>query len=197
MKGRHLFAAIGALALAGAALSFGLGANHHLSSRTGTPGSLEHLNAPEETTMPRADNSADASSYGSVQQPVQRRFPDRNLLRPPGLRKLIPIMHSAPSLRRSPWSLQRLSVPRMQAALQDHQSAADRQLREHRQGVPDSSRFSAADAFPFAGSSKLRASGRTHREFEVVEQTLFQNQEKWEASGDVKALLPPCSARQK
>jgi protein-disulfide isomerase len=190
VKGRHLFAAIVALALAGAALSFGLGANHHLSSRTVTPGSLEHLNAPAETRMPRADNSAevasDAERSAASSQPLSGPQPAQAS----GIAEVD--THNAFGSKLAPITMEVYS---------DFQCPACKQLfKTTNQPLIDNyvntgKVYLIHRDFPLPMHSHSREAASYARaaahigKFETVEQALFQNQEKWEASGDVKGTV--------
>jgi len=70
----------------------------------------------------------------------------------------------------------------------------ERQLRFEWKSVLDSSRLSAAHARLFPLPRDTRAP-RTARQFEQVEQVVFQNQEKWEQTGDVDGTVASFSPR--
>jgi protein-disulfide isomerase len=190
VKGRHLFAAIVALALAGAALSFGLGVKRPLSSRTATPSSLEQLNAPEDTTKPRADNSAEVApdAKRSTESPQPPSGPQP--AQASGIAEVD--THNAFGSKSAPITMEVYS---------DFQCPACKQLfKTTNQPLIDNyvntgKVYLIHRDFPLPMHSHSREAASYARaaahigKFEAVEQALFQNQEKWEASGDVKGTV--------
>src|SRR6266478_5684217 len=80
-------------------------------------------------------------------------------------------------------------MPGLQDAFHHHESPADGGLRQQWQGLPDPSRFPAPHARALACSRALRRAAAQLGKVETVEQALFQNQEKWEQSGDVDGTV--------
>jgi protein-disulfide isomerase len=190
VKGRHLFAAIVALALAGAALSFGLGANHHLSGRTVTPGSLEHVDAPAETRKPPADNSAEVASNAKRSAVSSQPLSGPQPAQASGIAEVD--THNAFGSKLAPITMEVYS---------DFQCPACKQLfKTTNQPLIDNyvntgKVYLIHRDFPLPMHSHSREAASYARaaahigKFETVEQALFQNQEKWEASGDVKGTV--------
>jgi protein-disulfide isomerase len=166
VKGRHLIAAVIVLALAGAALSFGFGVNHQPAVPPGVPATPEI--------------SAAAKATASVLDPAQVS----------GVPEIDP--HRAFGSKSAPIAMEVFSDFQCPACKQLYKTTNQQLLDNY---VNTNKVYLVHRDFPLPMHAHSRVAARYVRaaaqlgKGEQAEQALFQNQEKWEQSGDVDGTL--------
>jgi protein-disulfide isomerase len=166
VKGRHLIAAVIVLALAGAALSFGFGLNHQPAVPPGAPATPEI--------------SAAAKATASVLEPAQVS----------GVPEIDP--HRAFGSKSAPIAMEVFSDFQCPACKQLYKTTNQQLLDNY---VNTNKVYLVHRDFPLPMHAHSRVAARYVRaaaqlgKGEQAEQALFQNQEKWEQSGDVDGTL--------
>ena len=198
MKRRHLAVAAIALALASAAFSFGLGVNHELAVRTGVdhgkPAVLASVNAesavavrahqPENTTNANATakSTAKPAEPSSTPRPQPAQLSAQPEVDP----------HCGFGSRTAPVTMEVYSDFQCPACKQlfktTNQPLLDNYVNTGKVYLIHRDFPLPMHAYSRVAASYARAAAHVGK-FDVVEQALFQNQEKWEANGDVKGTV--------
>ena len=187
MKGRHLVAAVIGLALASAALSFAFGVNHQLAVPTGvapTPdvsagSQVLPVSVPSTTSLETESNKSFAKAE-AVLDPAQVS----------GVPEIDP--HRAFGSKSAPIAMEVFSDFQCPACKQLYKTTNQQLLDNY---VNTNKVYLVHRDFPLPMHAHSRVAARYVRAAaqlgrgEQAEQALFQNQEKWEQSGDIDGTL--------
>ncbi len=196
MKRRHLVVAAIALALAGVALSFGLGANHDLAVRTGVdadnptllPSANAESAAPSSARQPENMTNATAKSPAKPAPPSST--PRSQLAQLSAQQEVDP--HCAFGSKTAPVTMEIYSDFQCPACKQlfktTNQPLMDNYVNTGKVYLIHRDFPLPMHAYSRVAASYARAAAHVGK-FDAVEQALFQNQEKWEANGDVKGTV--------
>ncbi|HEX4535556.1 MAG TPA: thioredoxin domain-containing protein [Candidatus Acidoferrum sp.] len=198
MKRRHLLVAAIALALLGATLSFGWGVNRDLAVRTGgedgKPALLTSVNpapaAAASTLQPEntahANASAKAPAKPAPPSPTPRSQPEQLSAQ----QEVDP--HCAFGSKTAPVTMEIYSDFQCPACKQlfktTNQPLMDNYVNTGKVYLIHRDFPLPMHAYSRLAASYARAAAHIGK-FDAVEQALFQNQEKWEANGDVKGTV--------
>ena len=187
MKGRHLIAAVIGLALAGAALSFAFGVNRQLAVPTGVAATPDVSSASKalpvsvpSRTGPATESSTSSAKAEAVRDPAQVS----------GVPEIDP--HRAFGSKSAPIAMEVFSDFQCPACKQLYKTTNQQLLDNY---VNTNKMYLVHRDFPLPMHAHSRVAARYVRaaaqlgKAEQAEQALFQNQEKWEASGDVKGMV--------
>jgi len=186
VKGRHLIAAVIGLALAGAALSFGFAVNHQLAAPAGVAATPE-ISAPAKalpvsvpSTGLATESSASFAKAEAVLDPAQVS----------GVPEIDP--HRAFGSKSAPIAMEVFSDFQCPACKQLYKTTNQQLLDNY---VNTNKVYLVHRDFPLPMHAHSRVAARYVRaaaqlgKGEQAEQALFQNQEKWEQSGDIDGTL--------
>ena len=187
MKGRHLIAAVIVLALAGAALSFAFGVHHQLAVAPGvaaTPEVSAALKALPVSVPSTTGLATESSTFSAKAEAV---------LRPAqvsGVPEIDP--HRAFGSKSAPIAMEVFSDFQCPACKQLYKTTNQQLLDNY---VNTNKVYLVHRDFPLPMHAHSRVAARYVRAAaqlgrgEQAEQALFQNQEKWEQSGDIDGTL--------
>jgi protein-disulfide isomerase len=192
-----LVAAI-ALALAGVTLSFGLGVNHDLAVRTGVddgnPALLTRVNpesaAAASVHQPENTTHADATAKSPAKPARPSSTPRSQPEQPSAQQEVDP--HCAFGSKTAPVTMEIYSDFQCPACKQlfktTNQPLMDNYVNTGKVYLIHRDFPLPMHAYSRLAASYARAAAHIGK-FDAVEQALFQNQEKWEANGDVKGIV--------
>ena len=198
MKRRHLLVAAIALALAGVTLSFGLGVNHDWAVRTGVghgnPAVLTSVNlesaAAVSVDQPETTTNANATATSPVKPASPSSTPRSQPAQLSAQQEVDP--HCAFGSKTAPVTMEIYSDFQCPACKQlfktTNQPLMDNYVNTGKVYLIHRDFPLPMHAYSRVAASYARAAAHIGK-FDAVEQALFQNQEKWEANGDVKGTV--------
>ena len=198
MKRRHLVVAAIALALAGVTLSFGLGVNHGLAVRTGVddgnPAVLTSVDPESAAAVSVHQPESTTNEKATAKPPAKSAWPSSTARsRPAQLSAQQEVdPHCAFGSKTAPVTMEIYSDFQCPACKQlfktTNQPLMDNYVNTGKVYLIHRDFPLPMHAYSRVAASYARAAAHIGK-FDAVEQALFQNQEKWEANGDVKGTV--------